>query len=82
MCCGELLATTKAAEERKLCIEGVQWVNRTRTWFEKNRVRDAATAMVTSCEIVVDHLHKKMLHCSLVHLLCSWKVSVYLFGRD
>ena len=35
------IAAGKAAEERKQCIEGVQWVNRTRLWFEKNRAQAA-----------------------------------------
>jgi len=29
----------KAADERKLTIVGVQWVNATRKWFEKNRAQ-------------------------------------------
>jgi len=33
------LADAKAAEKRKQIIEGVQWVNRTRLWFEKHRAQ-------------------------------------------
>lgn len=33
------LADSKAAEKRKQSIEGVQWVNRTRLWFEKHRAQ-------------------------------------------
>ena len=37
---GTLVAGTwQAADERKLTIVGVQWVNATRKWFEKNRAQ-------------------------------------------
>ena len=50
-------ADDRAARERKACIEGVQWTNAIREYFEKNRVRGIAAV---ACPL---HAARPILRC-------------------